>query len=180
MTINELYIRVHSGDKAAREELFKKLSDRFKYFLRHRINSGADVEEITQEAMLTISEKFASLEIESSFAAWAYQVLEYKLARYYRDKKTVARKFAYDGGMQDAPESAVPVSSPVLKRRLLECLKVVSETNRKFARILNLQYQGFETSDICEKMNVTRSNAYIILSRARQALKACLEKKGVE
>jgi RNA polymerase sigma factor (sigma-70 family) len=180
LTINELYIRAHSGDKAAREELFKKLSDRFKYFLRHKIDSGLDVEEVAQETMLTISEKIEALEIESSFAAWAYQVLEFKLARYYRDKRTAARKFAYDGGMQDAPEPAVPDATPSLKRRLLECLKKVSGANRIFARILNLQYQGFETSEICGKLNVTRSNAYIILSRARRALKECLDRKRVE
>ena len=180
MNINDLYDSAHAGDESAREELFKKLSDRFKYFLRHRISSGSDVEEIAQEAMLTISQKLATLEIESSFAAWAYQVLEFKLARYYRDKKTAARKFAYDGGMQDAPEPAVPAPSSDLKRRLRECLKMVSGTNRKFARILNLQYQGFETSEICGKMGITRSNVYIILSRARRALKECLEKKGVE
>ncbi len=130
--------------------------------------------------MLTISEKYSALEIESSFAAWAYQVLEFKLARYYRDKKTAARKFAYDGGMQNAPEPAAQTASPDLKRYLLECLKKVGVTNRKFARILNLQYQGFGTSEICERMKVTASNAYIILSRARRALKECLEKKRAE
>lgn len=180
MNINDLYNRARGGDDRSKEELFQKLSDRFRYFLRHRINSGSDIEEIAQEAMLTISDKFSTLEIESSFAAWAYQVLEFKLARYYRDKKTAARKFAYDGGMQNAPEPAAQAASPDLKRYLLECLKKVSATNRKFARILNLQYQGFGTSEICERMKVTTSNAYIILSRARRALKECLEKKRAE
>ncbi|MDH4034538.1 MAG: hypothetical protein OEV80_12145, partial [candidate division Zixibacteria bacterium] len=68
---------------------------------------------------------------------------------------------------------------PALKRRLLDCLKKIRSTNLRYARILNLQYQGFDTEDVCRRLAVTRSNLYSLLSRARTVLELCLEEGGV-
>ena len=71
-------------------------------------------------------------------------------------------------------------TDPSFKRRLLDCLKKVNQTNTRHARILNLHYQGYTVTDICGKFKITRNNVYIILSRARLMLKVCLEKGDVE
>jgi len=73
-----------------------------------------------------------------------------------------------------------PAADPVLELKLLDCLKKVGQKNIKFARTLNLKYQGYSVEEICDRLEISRENLYTILSRARSALELCLEKGGIE
>ncbi len=165
------------GGSAEEQRLFAVLTDIFRLFVQQRVWSRQDCEEIVQETLTTIAEKYRGIEFETSFAAWAYRVLEHKILHYYRTKRCRESKFAH-------PPEGVEIATtepfnPNLKRKLLDCLRQISRGNRRHARILTLRYQGFSAEEICDKLRITRNNAYIILSRARAMLKRCL-KEGAE
>ena len=169
----EWYEEARTGDTAAGEQLFGCLNERFSLFVQHRISSRQDAEEVVQDSLMAIAEKYREIEITTSFTAWAYRVLENKLSYYYRTKKTRTRKLAELA--QDKPAGGTYSTDPSFRRRLLDCIKKVSRVNIRHARILNLHYQGYSVEYICGKFGVTRNNLYIILSRARSMLKACVE-----
>lgn len=178
MSIDDLYNALKSGDISAENALFRKLHEAFLFFVRHKIWNQEDVEEVVQETLLTISEKYKNIEFESSFSAWAYRLLQFKLMNYYRSKRS--RRKLLKGAAQrwrDAP--VIDPEEPVLIRKLAECLKKVNAVNHRYARILNLKYQGFSTGEISAKLETTPSNVYNILSRARSLLKLCLEKEDI-
>ena len=177
MTINDLYANARNGDRGAVEKLFKGLSESFRIFVQQRIWNKQDSEEIVQDTLTAIAAKYEGIDFEISFAAWAYKVLENKILHYYRTKRCRDSKFAQTENGESLAVSHA--TNPDLKRSLLGCLKKISGVNRRHARILNLRYQGFSTEEICGKLEVSRNNVYILLSRARSMLKLCLEKGDI-
>ncbi len=178
MNINELHSIVRQGDLSGEEQLFQRLSESFRLFVQQRIWNEQDREEIVQDAILTVSEKYKVTDFTTSFAAWAYRVLENKLLYYYRTKKTRQSRFIRMADERDT--IADRTTDPDLKRRLLVCLKKIGTANSRHARVLNFRYLGYETEEICERLKITRNNLYILLSRARSILKLCLEKGDVK
>ncbi len=172
--INGLYHQVLTGDKDAVELMFSVLRVSFRLFVRHRIVNGQDGEEIVQDALTTIAEKYRSVQIESSFAGWAHQVLSNKILDYYKFKRVRSGVAASPEATE--AESPDAVEDPTLKARLLDCLKRIHGANSFHARALNLHYQGYDTREICTKLGITPNNFYVMLSRARTMLRICLER----
>jgi len=176
LDINSLYDSVCDGDESAVQKLFELLNARFRLFARRQVWDNLDAEEIVQEALMTVSKEYRSLTIETSFAAWAYKVIDNRIKAYRKNKKRLIRRSELLASDADAQERALRDVSPSLKQALLECLHKVGKSNRRYARVLNLSHQGYGADEICRKMNLTRANLYSILSRARTALQACLER----
>ena len=177
MNINDLYNQAINGDQSSEDLLFQRLSENFRLFLQHRIWNDQDAEEIVQETMMTIAKKYKDITFEKSFAAWAHKVLENNTLYYFRKKKTHESRFvqSFDNEQVESLRNL----EPGLKKQLIFCLKKISGANTRHARILVLIYQGFNMSEICEKLSVTKNAAYITLSRARSMLRVCLEKGDI-
>jgi RNA polymerase sigma-70 factor (ECF subfamily) len=174
LEINKLQELARNGDLEAENELFRRLSARFGLFIRQRISDRAQAEEVVQDALTTVFEKYRGIEFESSFSAWAYQVLRNKMMTY---GTTVGRRQNKLEELRSQGEAISNSDAPSrLEQRLLECLHALNRSNTRHARILNLHYQGYGVAEICQRLNLTRTNFYTILSRARRMLLACLEK----
>lgn len=178
MTINELFDIARSGDQEVEKQLYDKLYERFQLILRHKVIDPQDIEEILQDSLITIARKAKDIEFRLSFTEWAYKVLENNIMSYYRAKGRERSRF------RNKPEyfeySASYESDPSLIDQLLKCLKKVNNANVRHARILNFTYQGYNIEYICEKLNLTRSAMYTLLSRARSMLRTCLEKGEIK
>jgi len=175
--INILYGQIRQGDAGKEKRLFQVLSEKFRYFALHRIWDRADAEEVVQNALMTIYGEFKTVEFTVSFAAWAYKVLDNKILDYIQTKKR--RGLLMDRAIQNhrISQPTLSTENPELKRRLLSCLEKIGRSHIRYARILNLHYQGFTTSEICRKVNLTRNVFYTSLFRARLLLVSCLEDK---
>ena len=127
---------------------------------------------------MAIVEEYQTVEIESNFSGWAYKVLDFRILRYY------SRQKRRDEKVSSLPEGDVIPDNPSLdaglKARILRCLRSLCEANRRYARVLNLNYQGYEPAEICTRLNVTRTNFYVLLSRARSMMKECVQTGSVD
>lgn len=173
MNINKLHSIASNGDKNAERQLFQKLHERFRFIVQQKVVDRWDVEEIVQESLMAIARKYGNIDFKVSFSAWAYKVLENCILNYYRTK---ARRQSKMERISERQDSISDVPDPEVKRRLLDCLKKVNETNIRHARILNFSYQGYTIKQICNRLSITKNAAYILLSRARAMLKICMEK----
>ena len=177
MNLNVLFQSAGGGDEKAEKRLFEQLSARFRLLARHRIWNGADAEEIAQEALMTVAREYRRVQITASFSAWAHKILDNRVLAYIQSAKRQAgrtEKLSEETENRGRPMSA---EDGVLRRQLLDCFRQVAEPNRRYARILNLHYQGYGTEDICRRLSITPSNFYSILSRARALLRRCLERE---
>ena len=178
MRINTLYTNALNGNKASEEELFQCLLDRFRYSVHHRIWDKDAAEEIVQDALLTIVQEYSQVEIHTSFAAWAYKVVDNKILGYIKKKKQSAGTMVeYSDFSSSIQGKAI---DPTLRRVLLDCLKKLSKTRLRYSRVLILHYQGFSISEISEKMKLTRNAFYLLLSRSRKMLAECIENGKIE
>ena len=180
MNINDLHKEARQGDKRAREELFSKLSARFNLIATQRIWDRNEVADIVQDAMMVVIRDYERIEFTTSFAAWAHKVLDNKILNYIR-KKGLREKITVPMELTEFEEVFTKETDwQGLNDQLKKCLKKILKKNANYGRILNLHYQGYQTDEICEQLQLTSSNAYSILSRARSLLKLCLEKGDIE
>ena len=177
MDINELHRLAAAGDRVSEEELFRQLTARFRLFARQRVWDRADADEVVQETVKTIFEKYRQIKFETSFAAWAYRVLNNKLLTFMATKGRREKKIEEQIERQPAVQNE---GGGDLEARLLACLSDLNRANSRHARILNLHYQGFTVKEISTRLGLTRTNFYTILSRARTMLAACLDRGEVK
>ena len=177
MNINQLYSDAKSGGEVAEKRLFDYLAVSFRAFVRLKNVSKDDSEDIVQAALLRIVEKYRHVGIHSTFAGWAHEVLKNTLIDHFRGMKMERRKNAEFASGQGGPHANVP--NPRLRAELGRCLQAIHKRNSSYARILHLHIQGYSTPEICDKEGITSGNLYVILSRARAALRECLISKGV-
>ncbi len=171
--INKLYGDFLNGEKSAENKLLNHLTVSFRLFTKHKIWDEHDSEEIVQDALMTIIGKSRDIEFETSFAVWAYRVLQNKILNYISTKQTRKRLTEQYGSYDNTSSYQCPDIE--LKIRLRECFNKISNINSDHARILNLKYQGYSTEEICQTMKITPNNMYVKLSRARAALEICLK-----
>lgn len=178
MDINELYKQVVGGEGTFEERLFKELTARFRVFLQQRIADVQAREDLMQDVLATVAAKYRREEIERSFAAWAYRILENKLREYYRTKVSERNRLNRLQAIRPSPDVTNP--NPVLRSRLLKCLGEISRANTRYARVLVRIYQGYEVEEICRQMRLSRNNCYSLLYRARLRLRECLRRGGID
>jgi RNA polymerase sigma-70 factor (ECF subfamily) len=179
VNINKLHGDACRGDRQAAEELFEVISSRFRLFTHHKIRNKTDAEEIVQEALMTIYAEYNKITFRTSFFAWALKVLDNRILNYLRKKKRESQRFGPEiNWNQESLDKSIE-TDPDLKRQLLLCLQKICQRNIRYARILNLHYQGYKTDEICNRMNIKPETLYSALSKARSMLEGCLEKGDV-
>jgi len=173
-----LFYEVRSGDKEAEKLLLEKLRERFRLITQQRVSDSQDVEDIVQDSLVVIASKSKAMDFQTSFSAWARKVLENNILNYHRTRARQKRKLErFAKQRNSAAEENLQLD---LKRRLLDCLKKLNEANIRHARILNYSHQGYSIEQICEKLQISKNAAYVLLSRARVILRNCLEKGVIE
>jgi RNA polymerase sigma-70 factor (ECF subfamily) len=176
--IDELYARAKGGETAARNRLYERLLVSFRVIVRQRMWGDEDAEDVAQDALMAVVDNFDTIEIESSFASWAYRVLRNKIVDHFKLKKIRAGKMEELGQKRDNGVYTEP--DPMLKTRIKACFAKIHRAHRQHARILSLHFQGYATDEICRHLGITRTNCYVSLSRARARLEKCLSREEEE
>ena len=175
--LDDFLHRARQGDPAAEDDIYDYLFVRFVHIAKCKIGSEQDAEDIAQSACLTVLDKYKTCNFEKGMAAWAYGVLKMKIGNYLqsaRVRREVTAEGLHDGS---SALTAVAPDNPHLRASLLECLKLLIKENQRYARVLNLRYHGYDTDEICRRLEITRNNLYVITSRSRDALRECLERR---
>jgi RNA polymerase sigma factor (sigma-70 family) len=177
LNTNDIFKLARNGDKEAEKLLFIKLRERFSFITQQRVEDNQDIEDIVQDSLMVIARKYIDIDFLSSFSAWARQVLENNILNFHRTRARRGRKMIKFLEQEKLKIQDMP--NPEIKRRLLDCLKKLNESNIRHARILNFVHQGFKIEQICKKLNISKNATYVLLSRARDALRICM-KNGIK
>lgn len=177
MNINKLHKEALRGDSESINKLFSELLERFRMFVQNRIWDKSDIEDLVQDTLMTINEKYRNIESGTNFAAWAYKVLKNNMLNYFRTQKYKSRREAETANGGDPPSPWF--SDPLLETKMKECLQKISRAKIRYVQVLDLHYQGYTVDEICSQLKITSNALYISLSRARSLLKLCLEKGDI-
>ncbi len=129
---------------------------------------------MAHEACITALEKCETEVFTVGFEAWAWGVLRIKIRNYFYRLAEEAKRTTGEPINEETLAGTAQEIDPDLERDLVRCLRKIAHINRRFARILNLTYQGYKTKDICEKLKVSRNSCHVTLHRGRALLKKCL------
>ena len=186
--VDEARARIQAGEPAALQTVVHSYIGQI---LRAARAAGLDpqrAEDVTQATFATFIEKASQFEGRSHVRTWLFGILYKKIAEARRELQregkmddidnVVEQRFNPDGTWVRPPEPADEQFYRTEVKELIEdCLETVP-TQQRMAFILR-EVEDLDTDEICKILEVTRTNLGVLLYRARNRLRECLETKGV-
>ncbi|MCM4157489.1 sigma-70 family RNA polymerase sigma factor [Gramella sp. AN32] len=167
-----------------------KYSDYLFNYTIVRVNDREIANDIISETFLAALKSAKNFKGEASERTWLISILKRKIIDYYRKinsrkgKAEVRINYNTDSNEGDWLEEQVADSSDMTAEDVMEnnelglaILDCLDSINEKHAAIFKRKtIDGLDTEEICNEFDITPSNLWVIIHRARTALAACLEK----
>lgn len=173
------------------QEKLAALRPQFLRFARLQLRSAAAAEDAVQEALLAAIEGASGFAGAASVKTWAFSILRNKIIDEIRRRTRepafslpepddigadVDALFAPDGHWAEMPASWGDPQQSLEQKRFWEvfeaCLDgVAAKPGRVF---MMREFLGLSTEEICKELTISASNCWVLLHRARLALRECL------
>ena len=155
-----------------------------------RVNDSDLAKDLVQDTFFAGLKSAKNFQGKSTERTWLISILKRKIIDHYRkinSKKGQAevRMNFYDDGENKGNwlEERVPqswenqseksIENDELKKQLSSCIEALPE---KYAMVFRMKtIQEFETEEICKELDITSSNLWVIIHRARTQLRKCME-----
>lgn len=161
-----------------------------------KLRDRGDAEEVVQEALVAALESLPDFRGDSSLRTWLTSILRFKIADHQRravrdrqvfetapddapdgDESWLDAQFDESGHWRESPKAWLDPESALEQRHFWEvferCLGRLPPTAARV--FFQREVIGEETKAICETEGITEGNCWVVLHRARNALRACLE-----
>lgn len=155
-----------------------------------RVNDREVANDIISETFLAGLKSMKNFKGEASERTWLISILKRKIIDHYRKSNSnkgqaeVKMNFPDSDNEGDWLEERVADLSDMtaedqmenreLGLAILDCLDQLNEKQAKIFKMKTIE--GIETEDICNEFNISPSNLWVIIHRARTSLAKCLEK----
>lgn len=155
-----------------------------------RVNDREVANDIISETFLAGLKSMKNYKGEASERTWLISILKRKIIDYYRKTNSnkgqaeVKMNFPDSDNEGDWLEERVADLSDMtaedqmenreLGLAILDCLDQLNEKQAKIFRMKTIE--GIDTEEICNEFNISPSNLWVIIHRARTSLAKCLEK----
>jgi RNA polymerase sigma-70 factor (ECF subfamily) len=180
---------VRAGDRQAIEAVVKAY---LSHILRAARGAGFDAtqaEDVTQSTFVTFIEKAPNFDGRSHVRTWLFGIFYKKVLEFRREVKrgqqqddideVVEQRFNSDGKWLRPPRA---VDTDLYHGEIREWLRVCLDAvpvRQRLAFVLR-EAEGFSSREICNILDVTRTNLGAMLYRCRNRLRECLEAKGIK
>ena len=185
----ELAARIRERDPAAIREVVHAYLPQI---LRAALGAGLDhplTEDVTQSTFATFIESASRFEGRSHVRTWLFGILYNKISETRRSQKrdretddideVFEQRFDSNGSWTKPPR---PVDATVfdseVRQGIDDCLEEVPSKQR-MAFVLR-EVEEMASDEVCNILDVTRTNLGVLLHRVRNRLRECLEAKGFE
>jgi RNA polymerase sigma-70 factor (ECF subfamily) len=148
----------------------------------------ANAEDVCQSTFVTFIEKIDSFEGRSHVRTWLFGILYRKISEMRRSAsreteaesidQVMENRFKMDGHWQQPPRGAdMATYEREVREHLADCLEGIS-TDQRLAFVLR-EVEEMDSEDICQTLQVSRSNLGVLLFRGRNLLRECLEGRNI-
>lgn len=155
-----------------------------------RVNNEEIAKDLVQETFFSGLKSMKNFQGKASERTWLVSILKRKIIDYYRKinskkgKAEVRMNFYSDGDHEgEWIEERAPntwsndadkgIENDELKNALTYCIDKLPE---KYGVVFRMKtIQGFETEEICKDLDISPSNLWVIIHRARTQLRRCME-----
>lgn len=147
-----------------------------------------EAEEVVQETFTSFVEGIERFEGRSHIRTWLFGILYNKISESYRRKKrdqtndsiedVFEARFDINGSWMKPPRDVEQLfEDSELRAQIQDCMEGLSEKQK--SAFLMREVQGFPTTEVCDILAVSTTNLGVLIFRARNGLRECLEDKGV-
>jgi RNA polymerase sigma-70 factor (TIGR02943 family) len=175
-------------------------SEEFFRFAIYRVKNREVAEDLVQETFLSALKSLNNFRRDCPEKSWLYNILRNKIIDHFRKKTNQEIKqsstavetdddsffmqYFKKGGQQwssgAAPENWDIAADKILEREefmqfLMLCISLLPETWAKVFSLKNIEDSS--TKEICKELDITPSNLWTIIHRAKLQLRGCLEKR---
>lgn len=155
-----------------------------------RVNDKDMAQDLVQETFLAGLKSMKNFKGEASERTWLISILKRKIIDHYRKinsnkGKAKVRITSNNDSETEGDWLEERVADPfdktaedmIQNTELGEAIfKCLSKLPKKQAEIFRMKtIEGIETEDICNELNITASNLWVIIHRARTAMASCLK-----
>ena len=155
-----------------------------------RVNDGDLAKDLVQDTFFAGLKSAKNFQGRSTERTWLVSILKRKIIDHYRKINSIkgqaeVRMNFYDNGENEGNwlEERVPqswdnqseksIENEELKSQLASCIDALPE---KYGMVFRMKtIQEFETEEICKELDITASNLWVIIHRARTQLRKCME-----
>ncbi len=138
-------------------------------------------EDLVQEALIIICEKYKAIEFERGILPWAYGVLDRVMSGDYRTQ--TRRENILNSHIDEVikiHENYDSVEGQYASIEMAEELwDALSQLNNKEKEIFKLKLEGFSCEEIQKKLDISRTVMDVSVFRGRKKLRKKLERRGV-
>ncbi len=184
----QLVAGIRAGDSATLEQVVRTYLRQIERAGRGAGLDAHQAEEVAQATFVTFIETARRFEGRSTVRTWLFGI-------FFRKLQEARRGFAKDRKMDDIHEVfesrfderghwSTPPRAPDAQLdteetldQIEECLETTPERQR--AAFALREIEELSTDEICNILDVTRTNLGVMLFRARNRLRECLESKGL-
>lgn len=173
----ELVSDLLQGSEEALREFYKTYSPRLSAFIRIKVSSSEDAEEILQDTLLSALDSLALFSERASFFSWLCSIARHEIADYYRKQKIKSIVFSrlpfIEGFVSRALEPDAAMMRREYERRVKQTLELILPHYRE---ILELKYMdGLSVREIAGKLGMSFKACESALTRARRAFEVAYE-----
>ncbi len=173
-------------------QLFKDYADYLYNFAISRVSDVHVAEDLVQETFISALKNYDSFEGKSKESTWLTAILKNKIIDHYRKKvkqylhDSIDRLSASDDFFDDKGswykdqrpskwdfDTDKSIEQQEFYTTLQECLTRLNEIQR-IAFVMK-HMDDVNTDEICKELNVTASNYWVIMHRAKLQLRKCME-----
>lgn len=179
--------------------LFAEVESHRGYLLRYataKLRDGGQAEEVVQEALLAALEGVGGFAGQSSLRTWLTSILKFKIIDYQRrviserahfanapdeeqdDPAWVDRMFDDTGHWAPRLAEWTNPDNALQQKQFFETFERCMDKLPKAASrvFFKREVMGIDTEEICKEESITASNCWVMLHRARLALRECLDR----
>jgi RNA polymerase sigma-70 factor, ECF subfamily len=171
MKEKRLAAKILQGDKKAINLFYKTFKPKITSFLKAKISSKKDREEVMQDIFLTCFNCLPTFKFKSSLSTWVFSITRHEVSDYYRKKKLKTVLFSRLPFLEKLADKALgPELALQEKEAKQKIKKTFKNINEGYAQILRLKYiEGLSMAQIAGKLDKTVKAVESKLSRARLA-----------
>lgn len=166
--------RVQKGDTKSMEKLFEKHFKTLFVFIRHKVNSKEDAEDVTAESFRKAFEKIPLFKFKSSFKTWLYTISKNLIYDYY--KKNYKKLETTDNFLDVLYQQNVSI---VVKREnsdYKELQVALKKLKKKYADVIECRFfLNMSTKETATALEISSGNVKVIQNRAIKKLKELLK-----
>lgn len=151
--------------------------------------SADESRDLAQSAFLALMESIARFEGRSHLRTFLFGIFYNKVSALLRQKyraeehdpidEVMESRFDSSGNWRQPPaDIEQKVFSREIREGIRDCMETIPQAQR--AAFYLREVEGMKTGEICKKMAISATNLGVILFRARNRLRECLERKGLK